>query len=261
MAAWRDEFELLCERCGYVVEGLPREGNCPECGRSIESSLPGARAGSPWQRGPGVASWIKTAAQTLRSPRRLVRNVQIEARTTKTLRRTNTVIASGLVSVVPAAIYYMQLLRAEAPYIMRELTWDWADSMVGWLGWSAVTLAGFVVAWLTLVILTKIESSGIRLYGRVHKTRITPTVALALTAHASIGWVVSGVLVSAGFGTGLGLYEIAMHRNVDVFRGVMMLAPIWMPVLGGLVGLLTFEMIVYLGVRGCRFANRTNAAE
>ena len=139
---------------------------------------------------------------------------------------------------------------------MRELTWDWADSMVAWLGWSAVTLAGFGLAWLTLDILTKIESAGIRLYGRVHNRRITPTVALSLTSHATIGWVVGGVLIATGFAVGLGLYEIAMHRNVDPFRGVMMLAPIWMPVLGGMVGLLAFEMIVYLGVRGCRFANR-----
>lgn len=59
-ATWRDEYELLCERCGYSLEGLPCGGACPECGRAIAESLPQRRLGSPWQQHPGVAGWLKT---------------------------------------------------------------------------------------------------------------------------------------------------------------------------------------------------------
>lgn len=33
--------ETLCKGCGYALTGLGREGNCPECGLSIERSLRG----------------------------------------------------------------------------------------------------------------------------------------------------------------------------------------------------------------------------
>ena len=31
--------ELQCDRCDYLLKGLPRGGNCPECGTSIRLSL------------------------------------------------------------------------------------------------------------------------------------------------------------------------------------------------------------------------------
>ncbi|MEZ6318065.1 MAG: hypothetical protein R3B49_04810 [Phycisphaerales bacterium] len=47
---WADEYTVLCERCGYVVEGLDPAGACPECGKPIAESLPERRVGTPWQR-------------------------------------------------------------------------------------------------------------------------------------------------------------------------------------------------------------------
>ena len=35
-----DEYTLLCERCGYIIEGLPTDNPCPECNRPIALSLP-----------------------------------------------------------------------------------------------------------------------------------------------------------------------------------------------------------------------------
>ena len=55
-----DDTTLLCERCGYSLEGLPHTHTCPECGVPIRESLPAQRTGSPWQRSPGVRSWLAT---------------------------------------------------------------------------------------------------------------------------------------------------------------------------------------------------------
>jgi len=163
--------------------------------------------------------------------------------------------------VLPAATYGTQLLRGEAPYTMRELTWPWAESSLQWLGLAGLLMLWWVVLSLSLAVLTGTETWGIRSYGRLHAKRITPAVARTITAHATVGWVVAALFVSGGFLLGMLAYEVAMHHDVQPFRGVMMLAPIWMPTILGLVGLLAFESIVYLGVLHCKFANRARPGE
>src|SRR3954454_2854020 len=36
-----DETSVLCETCGYTLDGLPTTGQCPECGASIAQSTTG----------------------------------------------------------------------------------------------------------------------------------------------------------------------------------------------------------------------------
>jgi hypothetical protein len=222
----------------------------------IARSLPQARPGSAWQRGPGVGAWVRTLGGTLLHPRSSMRRVRIEARRSRSLCRVNAVVGAGLATVVPAGAYLVQMARDEAPYQADELPWPMGASAL-----RVVALAGSAVGvWvgLSLVVLglTAVEARGIRLYGRVHRSRVTPTVAAAVTGHATAGWVLGGALVGFGFVAGLVTYEAAMHGNVGVVRGAMLLGPILVPVLGGVVGLLAFETLTYLGVRRCRFANR-----
>src|SRR5947207_552309 len=64
-----DEFDLLCERCGYSLVGL--NGNvCPECGQTFDpSALPLARI--PWlyrsRLGP-IRTYFKTVWQIVTKP-------------------------------------------------------------------------------------------------------------------------------------------------------------------------------------------------
>src|SRR5580658_3900506 len=34
-----EETDILCENCGYMLNGLPPSGNCPECGTAIDFSV------------------------------------------------------------------------------------------------------------------------------------------------------------------------------------------------------------------------------
>src|SRR5207237_8950876 len=43
--------EPLCEKCGYVIVGLPLPSHCPECGMTVANCLPGGRRRpTPWQK-------------------------------------------------------------------------------------------------------------------------------------------------------------------------------------------------------------------
>src|ERR1700733_2198554 len=43
------EDDLLCEGCGYTLNGLPLEGNCPECGKPIPQSVGEHRILPAWE--------------------------------------------------------------------------------------------------------------------------------------------------------------------------------------------------------------------
>lgn len=253
--AWTDEYELLCERCGYSIEGLPRGGKCPECGRPVAQSLPEARRGTPWQRSPGAGAWLATLWLCIRHPVLTAKTARMDG-SAASLGRINARVAASVLTVFPGLAIALQVSRREAPYSLRDLTWPWAESSIRWLICAAIVLGWWLALAAAFFLLTAIETRGIQIFSRVHKSRITPTAARTITAHATSGWVAGAVLVSAGFALGLGVYEHAMHHNVGILRGPMMLSPIWLPVALALAGLLIFECIVYAGVLNCRFANR-----
>jgi hypothetical protein len=43
------ETDLLCEGCGYTLNGLPESGNCPECGKPIAESIGSQRILPAWE--------------------------------------------------------------------------------------------------------------------------------------------------------------------------------------------------------------------
>lgn len=67
-----DESDLLCEGCGYTLNGLPAEGNCPECGKSIAQSLGHQRTATAWEgregRTPRLVRFSSTAAEVIFRP-------------------------------------------------------------------------------------------------------------------------------------------------------------------------------------------------
>ena len=64
------EGDLLCEGCGYTLNGLPLTGNCPECGKPIEESVGSNRVMSVWEDVPGPWSFWRTSKQIIFHPTR-----------------------------------------------------------------------------------------------------------------------------------------------------------------------------------------------
>lgn len=70
--------DVLCEGCGYVLNGLPDGSACPECGKPSGESSAALRGPPAWERRPGVASFLTTTAALLVRPARFFRGLSAE---------------------------------------------------------------------------------------------------------------------------------------------------------------------------------------
>lgn len=240
------EFTLLCETCGYVLERLAEEGNCPECGRAIASSLPAARAGTPWDRGPSVRSWFATGRMVVRRPGWTFERIRISEPHLSGLSLANAAMASAL-AVLPATAANAWAIGAD----MFGVSLPWSRARVS-VPWLMIAPLVWYMGVILVMALTSIERAGLRIIGRAHGWRITRSVTAAVCDSASYGWVLAGALMGAA-SLPLRIDPATLRTLLGAGWQLWVLSPY---PLAMLTGLLTFETLVYIGVRRCKFANR-----
>lgn len=260
------EDATLCERCGYILSGIAPEGRCPECGAPVRASLPEARPGTAWQQRSGVGSWLWVSWAVLRRPLAAFRAMRpVADRRTWMLLWINLVIGSA----VPGVMWVWVQRWVNGPglnvWYLREAAAKPANGII--IAWEALAVPRPV--WVAIVCvpgmlavllgLTWIETVGVRFFGRRRGWRVTWPIALSVSAHASIGWTIGGVLHAMVPLTRTPMWW-AMDRLPEAAAAQVALAYVTTaPVVALLVGMLVFETLVYLGVRECRYANAAKA--
>lgn len=255
----RAGLALVCEGCGYAVDGLREDLNCPECGRPIATSMPERRTGSTWQRTGGLAGWWSTNVTTLRRPGVQFEVVRVERRRSTRLAQINALLAAG-VAIAPLAV-----TRTLAMWPTGEPIVDFASqvrapsklaAIQAGLTWLLVAMG---LAWVGLMVLTAIEARGLRFFGARRGWRSSRDVAWAVCGHASVGWIIAGVLWAAGslLAGHPWLLRLENIAWLDPVRPVIRLGP---AILGGFAGMMVFETLAYVGFRAMRFANAPRAA-
>ncbi len=237
---------LLCERCGYDLEGTPAGGVCAECGLAVGMSLGERRPGSPFQASPGFLTYLVTVGAAWVGPRG-----------DRERPRAGGWRERGLWGVVAVESERSIVFAGVTLLLVPVVFWAGmvvTDAGVGFLnpaaGFGLVVNGAFFLAFLTVV-----ESLGIQFFGRRRGWRITPDVAAAVVCHASPGWLTAGVLSAVGWMVGQALDQSNWVDLPGAFPGFLS-TPSFMLANGGfLVGLLHFEVLVWLGVRNMRYAN------
>ncbi|MEO1007706.1 MAG: hypothetical protein AAFX79_04020 [Planctomycetota bacterium] len=256
---WTDAFTLLCERCGYVLDGIGDQAACPECGTPIARSLPAARIGTAWQRAPSAGALLRTWSSALRRPHRTLDAMAFDRppRSTRRLRRATLAVA-GLLTA--PTIGTLALLILERP--RRSPTggmYQWSPGSV--IGAMMLALVLAIPAWLACggvyAALTHVEARGLVLFGRQRHARVDRIIADTIVAHGAAGWVVA----AAGLALCLP-FLWTMQLDVSLAQPAPFMSLAWrvLAYVGvgvALAGFLLFEVFAWLGLRRCKFANRS----
>jgi len=247
------EDALLCEACGYVIDGLPPDGACPECGRSVASSMPEARPGTPWQRGrPGPFAWAATAWAVLRRPGPTFERLRLVPGTGTGLAIANLAVASALLvgPWIGVTIHDPARLARGGGDTLQAVTYVW------------VIVAGVGTVTLILFALMVVEFMGVRFMAGRRRWRLPREAAWLVCCHASIGWVFSGIgSIAALAGGHAVLVLFGAAPGGRIYLGPALGPVSWQAIVygGGVVagwalGMIVFETLVYIGVRRCRYA-------
>lgn len=257
---------LLCEACGYVIEGLGRDGHCPECGRVVGSSLPEARTGTPWQVGPTIRGWLSTNWGLLRRPG------EAFARMRPGHAGRGRPWPLALINLSLAAFLIVDpLVGVLAGDPLRAARGSGAAREAGaYLVAIAGGMAG-VVAFLLLLMW--LEMLGVRFFARRRGWRLTKAAAWNICCHASVGWIFAGLLpvvwLAALYSAVVVLgrtphAEIPLGPSLWPWLGrsvnLASLVSVGGTIIGYFAGMMVFETLVWVGVRRCRFAALPRAA-
>jgi hypothetical protein len=204
------ERDLLCEACGYTLNGLPGDGNCPECGKSVQFSIaPTGRQPSAWERDGG---FFATTAQVIFRPSWFFRSTTTRGDPAAAMRfgTIHTAIASALFAAAGILhIGYLTLETGQRP------------GVIGYgLVWLAIAVCTFIAMTLTTrlaVRLTTWEAAyrGFRLPA--------PVVQRGLAFHAAhylpIGII--ALATTAAYQVGLNLYPLYWSIHVTTYLYVL----------------------------------------
>ena len=205
-----EETALLCEGCGYVLDGLPADSRCPECGRPIaESTGAQTRRAPAWEGGGGSAfsRFIGTTAEVLFRPTRFYRTfvTRQAPSASRWFGRIHLGLASLLIGVA-AAEHFLWMVRlsvsraalemARQPWVHAGVTVAMAVVVYEFIYWTT-RLAARLTHWEATYRGLRLPLSVVRRGLDYHTVHYLPVALVA--AATVVGYQVLLARGTAGF--------------------------------------------------------------
>ena len=220
--------DTLCEDCGYPLKGLQAEGDCPECGLSIQASAPTIRTGPAWQDRPGAQAGFNVLIAITLNPKHFFRTMRVDG-SNRNARLFVSMIAGGI-----------------------GLGW-FIGSQWGYRLDTATAVLHAVIVTASVIGLSYIEAVGVVFFSRKRGWRVPMRLAERIVCYCSLAWVpAAGVMGVMLMLHDRGLIDRAMTGLLGTWQTWQ---SIGLMVLVGAVAMLWFEVLVWLGVRQTRHAN------
>ncbi len=142
------ENDLLCEGCGYTLNGLSDDSRCPECGKLIAESWPELRKPPEWEvTGRG---FVATTWEVLWHPSRFYRTFSTFGNMLRAARFSSYhLLPVSLALTATAAVHLEWMLGLSA-----GRRWERGD----WIALVAVTLMGTLITFAALKLLTRLAA-------------------------------------------------------------------------------------------------------
>lgn len=148
------DTDILCEGCGYTLNGLPESSNCPECGKPIGQSVGEHRHPSPFERSGSLKSFVLTTSQVLFSAAQFYKTLWTRTSTPRARRFAicHRAIAAVLF-VMAASVHLIWILETTATSLPVICTFAGilvaaASVVVAYLMLSGITA---LAAWLSAI--------------------------------------------------------------------------------------------------------------
>ena len=171
------ETDILCENCGYMLNGLPANGNCPECGSPVEVSIAERFRKTPlWEDSedsrPRWLRFLITTGQIIFKPAQFYRTHKSRGQVHDPQRFAN-------IQLIVAS-----LLLGLAAW----MHWDWYQRIIlryqqvpKWLGWGlllTLPLATYLCSFSILLIATRLTAweAAYRGYRLPHSVACAPII-------------------------------------------------------------------------------------
>jgi hypothetical protein len=232
------DTDLLCEQCGYVLNGLPPGSLCPECGTPSSESDPKRRHLPPWEIGtkPLPTRFLATTVGVLFRPTRFYRTLVTRPAADRSA--AFAWVHWFLASLLLALAAYGHA-TGFIPAVIDSI------SVSGWIIWVTLSAGTFIV----LLALTHLASR-LTTWEATYRGLRLPLIAVKRGMHFHAAHYLPVALVAATTVVG---YDLLLARRV--LNGTSALPYLYVICGEVIVGALYLFWTYWIGMRNMMYAN------